>query len=229
MNRPEILVVDDSSTATLFMTDALRYAGYVVDTAQTGQEGLHKTLTLRPPCLILDIILPDVNGYTVCRRVRLVDPQHTIRIMFVSTKNTPIDRSYGLGLGADQYLAKPFTGELLVQTVEHLLPPHLRHIAVPTPPSFPHPYMRLSALLPRRREDTSLLATTNPFASSMRMDDAMHHLYKAIDGGRTVGTLCKVTTFAMPKVVQLLKVLFEQQRIEFWDPKRQVVVDAPFE
>ena len=141
MRVPEILVVDDSSTEVLLMTNALQHAGYAVDSALNGQEGLHKTLTLRPKCIILDIVLPDMNGYTICRRVRGVDPQHTILIVFVSTKNTSFERAYGLSLGADQYLAKPFTGEVLVQTVEKVLPPRLRPIAVQAPPPLHDPYL----------------------------------------------------------------------------------------
>ncbi len=226
INRPEILVVDDSSTASLFMANALHNAGYVVDVALNGQEGLQKALTWRPKCIVLDIILPDTNGYTICRRVRAADPQHTILIVFVSTKNTPFDRNYGLSLGADQYLAKPFTGEVLVQMVGSLLPPRFPPVAVP---SSNNSNGRLASLIPRRHEDATLLATKNPFTNSMHMDDSMHHVYKAINGRRTVGSLCETTGFDMQQVVRLLKALFEQQRIEFWDPKTHSVVNLPFD
>ncbi len=226
MNRTEILVVDDSSTASYFMANALQYAGYVVDIALNGQEGLQKALKLRPKCIILDIILPDTNGYAICRRVRALDPQHTIFIVFVSTKNTPYDRTYGLSLGADQYLAKPFTGEFLVQTVGNLLPPRVRPVTAPLPK---HTYERLTSLIPRRREDSTLLTTRNPFTSSMHMDDASHLIYKAINGRRTVGNLCELTRFDLQQVVPILKILFEQQRIEFWDQNNRFIVNSPFE
>ncbi len=214
MNRPEILVVDDSSTASYFMANALQYAGYTVDVALNGQEGLQKALKLRPRCIVLDIILPDTNGYAICRRVRALDPQHTIFIVFVSSKNTPFDRTYGLSLGADHYLAKPFTGEVLVQTIGNLLPPRVRPATYSLPKN---PYETLAALIPRRREDTTLLATKNPFTSSMHMDDSAHHVYKAINGRRTVRNLCEVTRFDIQQVARVLKILFDQQRIEFWD------------
>ena len=207
------------------MANALHSAGYVVDVALNGQEGLQKALMLRPKCIILDIIMPDMNGYTVCRRIRATDPQHMIFIVFVSTKSTPFDRTYGLSLGADQYLAKPFTGEVLVQTVRGLLPSRFQPAAVPVSRD---PYERLTSLIPRRREDATLLATRNPFASSMQMDDSTHHIYKAINGRRTVGGLCEMTRFDMQKVVRILKILFEQQRIEFWDQDGHVVVNSPF-
>ncbi len=208
------------------MANALHNAGYVVDVALNGQEGLQKALMLRPKCIILDIIMPDMNGYALCRRVRATDPQHMIFIVFVSTKNTPFDRTYGLSLGADQYLAKPFTGEVLVQTVRSLLPSRFQPAPVPVARN---PYERLTSLIPRRREDATLLTTRNPFADSMHMDASMHHVYKAINGRRTVRHLCEVTGFDIQKVVRTLKLLFEQQRIDFWDQDGHSVVNSPFE
>lgn len=226
MNRTEILVVDDSSTASYFMATTLQHAGYAVDVALSGQEGLQKALKLRPKCIILDIILPDTNGYAICRRVRAIDPQHTIFIVFVSTKNTPFDRTYGLSLGADQYLAKPFTGEVLVQAVGNLLPSHVRPVTAPLPKN---PYERLISLIPHRREDSTLLATRNPFTSSMSIDDSTHHVLKAINSRRTVGDICEMMRLHVQQVVPILRVLFEQQRIEFWDPADRIIANSPFE
>ena len=225
MNRPEILVVDDSSTDNHFMTNALQHAGYIVDVALNGQEGLQKVLLLRPKGIILDIILPDTNGYAICRRVRAMDPQHTIFIVFVSTKNTPFDRTYGLSLGADQYLAKPFTGEALVQTVGAFIPPRVQAVAVTPPPS---PYERLLSLIPRRHEDATLFATRNPFADSMHMDEVTQYVYKAINGRRTVAQLCEITKLDIQHVARTLKVLFEQQRIVFRNQEGLPVANPPF-
>lgn len=134
MSRPKILIVDDSAAACLFIANALQQAGYGVNIAFDGHNALAKVLALRPQCLVLDVILPDVNGYTVCRQVRAADPQHTVPIILISTKNTALDRTYGLSQGADRYLSKPFTAEALLQTVWDVLPSHLRS-AVPPPPS----------------------------------------------------------------------------------------------
>jgi len=118
---PKVLVIDDSATSSLFMSQALRKAGYKVITAVNGNEGLTKALSERPHCLILDVVLPGVSGFGVCRQLRSIDPQRNLSIIMVSSKNTQLDQAWGLRQGADRYLAKPFTEEILLQTVEEVL------------------------------------------------------------------------------------------------------------
>ena len=118
---PKVLVIDDSDTSSLFITQALRKAGYKVITAVNGNEGLTKALSERPHCLILDVVLPGVSGFGVCRQLRSIDPQRNLSIIMVSSKNTQLDQAWGLRQGADRYLAKPFTEEILLQTVEEVL------------------------------------------------------------------------------------------------------------
>ena len=118
---PKVLVVEDSASSSLFITQALRKAGYRVITAADGNEGLTKALQERPQCLILDVVLPGVSGFGVCRQLRSIDPQRSLSIIMVSNKNTQLDQSWGLRQGADRYLPKPFTEETLVRTVEEVL------------------------------------------------------------------------------------------------------------
>ena len=118
---PKVLVIDDSATSSLFITQALRKAGYKVITAVNGNEGLTKALSERPHCLILDVVLPGVSGFGICRQLRSIDPQRNLSIIMVSSKNTQLDQAWGLRQGADRYLSKPFTEELLLQTVEEVL------------------------------------------------------------------------------------------------------------
>jgi DNA-binding response OmpR family regulator len=120
-NPVKILVVDDSPTLCLFMTRALEKAGYRVITASNGNEGLQKTLHERPHCVVVDVVLPGISGFSLCRQIRSLDPQRRIPIIMVSTKNTPLDQSWGLRQGADRYLAKPFTDEALVHTVQEVM------------------------------------------------------------------------------------------------------------
>ncbi|GAC1568470.1 MAG: response regulator [Ktedonobacteraceae bacterium] len=117
----KILVVDDSPTFCLLMTRALENAGYRVITASNGNEGLQKTLQERPHCVIVDVVLPGMSGFGLCRQIRAFDPQRRIPIIMISTKNTPLDHSWGLRQGADCYLPKPFSEETLVQTVEAVM------------------------------------------------------------------------------------------------------------
>jgi DNA-binding response OmpR family regulator len=121
VNPPKVLVIDDSATSSLFITRALRKAGYQVITAVNGNEGLSKALHERPHCLILDVVLPGVSGFGVCRQLRAIDPQRNLSIIMVSSKNTQMDQTWGLRQGADRYLPKPFTEEILLQAVEEVL------------------------------------------------------------------------------------------------------------
>lgn len=121
VTSPKVLVIDDSATSSLFITQALRKAGYRVITAFNGNEGLTKALQERPHCLILDVVLPGVSGFGVCRQLRAIDPQRSLSIIMVSSKSTQLDQSWGLRQGADRYLPKPFTEEILLHTVEEVL------------------------------------------------------------------------------------------------------------
>src|SRR5438552_14912168 len=73
-NRPFVFIIDDSVTDCLLMSKALQEAGYQVQSATDSHEGLRTVLTHPPQCLILDIILPGVNGYAICRQIRAMDP-----------------------------------------------------------------------------------------------------------------------------------------------------------
>lgn len=121
IRMPKILVVDDSPTSNLFMAHALGKEGYQVITAASGREGWMKALQERPQCVLLDVVLPEVNGFRLCRQLRSIDPQRTLAIILVSSKATEMDRNWGLRQGADRYLPKPFSEEALLQAVRDVL------------------------------------------------------------------------------------------------------------
>jgi len=123
-NSAKVLVIDDSATFCLITASALEKAGYQVITASNGNEGLAKALQERPHCVIIDVVLPGISGFGLCRQLRSLDPQRNLSIVMVSTKNTSLDQSWGLRQGADRYLPKPFSDEALVQTVEEVLREH---------------------------------------------------------------------------------------------------------
>ena len=123
---PKVLVIDDSATSLHFIAQALRKAGYTVITAGDGHTGIAKALQERPHCLILDVVLPGISGFGVCRQLRALDPQRNLSIVMVSSKNTPLDQTWGLRQGADRYLTKPFSEELLLQTVQEVLMERVR-------------------------------------------------------------------------------------------------------
>jgi len=107
------------------MAHALRKAGCYVITASDGNEGMTKALSERPHCVILDVVLPGVSGFGICRQLRALDPERNLSIIMVSTKNTSLDQNWGLRQGADRYLPKPFSEETLVQTVGEVLTEHM--------------------------------------------------------------------------------------------------------
>jgi DNA-binding response OmpR family regulator len=123
-NSAKVLIIDDSATFCLIMASALERAGYQVLTAFNGNEGLAKALQERPHCVIIDVVLPGISGFGLCRQLRALDPQKNLSIIMVSTKNTSLDLSWGLRQGTDRYLPKPFSDEALVRTVEEVLREH---------------------------------------------------------------------------------------------------------
>lgn len=121
---PMVLIIDDSVTSRLLMANALQQAGYDVITASDGPEGRMKAVRQRPRCIILDVVLPGVDGFKLCRQLRALDPYHKLSIIMVSVKNTALDHSWGLRQGADRYLPKPFSAEDLIRMVGEVIAEH---------------------------------------------------------------------------------------------------------
>ena len=114
-NRQEtILVVEDDPTLRMSLKATLRSAGYRVELAATGPEGLDACLDNCPDLVLLDVMLPLMNGFEVCQRIR--DENAEVPILMVTAKGEEEDKVRGLGLGADDYVVKPFgVGELLAR------------------------------------------------------------------------------------------------------------------
>lgn len=119
--KPKILVVDDEPDAVELIEFNLKAAGYDVVTAGDGAEALQKARRLMPQLIILDLMLPEVDGLEVCKILRR-DPQtQAIPIIMVTAKAAEIDRVLGLELGADDYVTKPFSPRELVLRIKRLL------------------------------------------------------------------------------------------------------------
>lgn len=95
------------------------YEGYEVVTAGSGTEALAIARQKQPDLVVLDIMLPDMSGLEVCRRLRSAEPG--LPIVILSARDTPADEIAGLDIGADDYITKPFSFELLVARVRALL------------------------------------------------------------------------------------------------------------
>ncbi|MBS9533217.1 response regulator transcription factor [Mycobacterium sp. M1] len=114
-----VLLVDDEPALTNLVTMALHYEGWVVDVAHNGRDaiaGFHKA---EPDVLVLDIMLPDVDGLQILQRVREADPY--VPALFLTARDSVTDRVTGLTSGADDYMTKPFSLEELVARLRGLL------------------------------------------------------------------------------------------------------------
>ena len=115
----KILIVEDDPGIQLSLKDELESEGYVVSTAHDGEEGLRRFQEKQPDLVILDIMLPLLNGYEVCKKLRQ-DGNRTPIIM-LSVRDKEVDKVLGLELGADDYVTKPFSLREVVARVRALL------------------------------------------------------------------------------------------------------------
>ncbi|EJW15122.1 response regulator transcription factor [Paenibacillus alvei] len=113
----KVLVVDDESSIQAALVYALSREGYEVETAADGQEALEKVETFSPEVMVLDVMMPRVSGYDVCRKL---DGQPRPAILLLTVKNDIVDKVLGLELGADDYMTKPFDMRELLARVKAL-------------------------------------------------------------------------------------------------------------
>ncbi len=114
-----ILVIDDDPAVTSLLKRGLSYEGFAVDTAKSGAEGLTIARERPSDLVILDVMMPGLNGFEVLQRLRAVDEQ--LPILMLTARDAPSDQVQGLGSGADDYVIKPFTFEVLLARVHALL------------------------------------------------------------------------------------------------------------
>ncbi|MCC6936225.1 MAG: response regulator transcription factor [Thermomicrobiales bacterium] len=115
----KVLVVDDDSKILAMMRRGLIFAGYEVDLAETGEQALDKTLGELPDLVIIDVMLPGIDGLEVCRRLRAAEPR--LPILLLTARDRVPDRVAGLDAGADDYLVKPFAFDELLARIRALL------------------------------------------------------------------------------------------------------------
>jgi two-component system phosphate regulon response regulator PhoB len=119
--KPKILVVDDEPEAAELVEFNLKQAGFDVATAADGAEALKKAKALLPSLVVLDLMLPEIDGLEVCKLLRREPATARIPIVMLTAKAAEIDRVLGLELGADDYITKPFSPRELVLRVKGLL------------------------------------------------------------------------------------------------------------
>ena len=124
LNRPDgtnvrVLVVDDESNLTELLSMALRYEGWDIKSAATGNAAVKTAKEFKPDAVVLDMMLPDFDGLEVLRRMRDEDP--TLPVLFLTARDAVEDRVAGLTAGGDDYVTKPFSLEEVVARVRALL------------------------------------------------------------------------------------------------------------
>ena len=107
----KILIVEDEATIAELEKDYLELSGFEVEVANDGKRGMETALQGDYDLIILDLMLPEMDGFEICRQVRA---EKNIPIIMVSAKKDDIDKIRGLGLGADDYMTKPFSPSELV-------------------------------------------------------------------------------------------------------------------
>jgi DNA-binding response OmpR family regulator len=121
MNTSKILIVDDDPNILLSLDYLMRKNGFLVFVARNGAEALELIKSEIPELVLLDIMMPDVDGYEICKEVQSNDWSKHIKIIFLSAKSKEADIQKGIELGAVSYITKPFSSkQLLAEVQQHL-------------------------------------------------------------------------------------------------------------
>jgi len=125
MIKPKLLIIEDEQAILQGLIDVFVFHGFEVDSAEDGREGLEKALTGQYALILLDIMLPTLDGYTICNKIREQDKN--LPIIMLTAKSSEQDIIKGLTLGADDYIAKPFSVRELVLRVNAVLKRNYQH------------------------------------------------------------------------------------------------------
>ncbi|MEQ8755654.1 MAG: response regulator [Coleofasciculus sp. G1-WW12-02] len=115
-----VLVVEDSATDMQIIISCLQQGGINVLTADSGEAALEKLNTHKPDVIVLDVVLPGMSGFEICRDLKAAADTSKIPIVICSTKSGEMDKFWGMKQGADAYLAKPLDQQELLRTVKQL-------------------------------------------------------------------------------------------------------------
>jgi diguanylate cyclase (GGDEF)-like protein len=121
MFKKKILVIDDSDLMLNIIRDIIESAGYEAVTASSGKEGLDLVRKEKPDLVLLDVIMPEMNGFEVCEILRNDDSNNLLPIIILTAKSKDEDKLRGLELGADDYIIKPFNPRELISRVNNTL------------------------------------------------------------------------------------------------------------
>jgi DNA-binding response OmpR family regulator len=124
----KILIVDDEPGIVLALQFLMEQQGFNVMTAQSGEFALELILQYNPDLVLLDIMLPGIDGWEVCEIIRLNPDYRNIKVIFLTAKRSEVDIAKGLALGGDAYITKPFSNDELVAKVKEVLEKNMKSI-----------------------------------------------------------------------------------------------------
>jgi DNA-binding response OmpR family regulator len=117
----KILIVDDDPYILMSLDFLMKKNGYDVKVARNGKEALELVKKFKPDLVLLDIMMPDVDGYAICEHIKTTDSLKDIKVVFVSAKTKESDIRKGYDLGASLYIKKPFSTRTLLKQVDDVL------------------------------------------------------------------------------------------------------------
>lgn len=123
----KILVVEDNPSQQKLIANLLTKNHYLVATASSGVEALEKLEQLTPDLITMDVVMPGMNGFQTCRKIKDNPDTAKIPVILCSSNNAESDRYWGLKQGADAYITKPFRPDELLATIKQLLPKTAKH------------------------------------------------------------------------------------------------------
>lgn len=117
----KVLIVDDEANIVISLEFLMEQAGYTVDVARTGDEAFAKITMFAPDLILLDVMLPGMNGFDICQCIRQTPDWQHIKVVMLTAKGREVEITKGLALGADAYITKPFSTKALLAEVENQL------------------------------------------------------------------------------------------------------------
>ena len=117
----KILIVDDEQNIVISLEFLIEQAGYELQVARNGEEALALVASFAPDLMLLDVMMPKINGFEVCRRVREMPGGQHLKIIMLTAKGREVEITKGLAMGADAYITKPFSTKELMAQVQQML------------------------------------------------------------------------------------------------------------
>jgi two-component system alkaline phosphatase synthesis response regulator PhoP len=121
MSKGKILVVDDEAYLLQILDFSLNAEGYEVVTAGDGEQAINKAKAEQPDLIVLDIMMPKIDGYEACRKLKQDPGMKDVPVILLTAKGRDIDRKLGLEVGADDYITKPFSPSKLLEKIGSFL------------------------------------------------------------------------------------------------------------